>query len=388
MSALALPLTAINVLGADAFQVGVLMGIGGLPALVLSLPAGVLVDRLSPRRVVVTTSAFLAAVLISTQVAERLGVLSFGLLCLLAVALGAATVLFSVAQQALVSRVIASDDLVDANSKLEAARASAGLAGPAIAGTLADRLSPPSVFSAAALLHLLSALFFSSVRHTENPPTARRMSIEIREGLLFVLRQPSLRVLMGAAATWNFFSAMAAAVFVLYATRSAGVSGTELGLVFTGAQIGIIAASIVAARLTSAIGVGRLFAAAMFIGGASVALLGVTVSVIGLLLLQFMRSACIVVYNVNQLSFRQSITPFELQGRVHATAMLIALGTWPAGAFVGGGMAAAAGPAITLVVAGVCMSAGAAWIVLSPLFRLQEINEQAPHPIQSTERSA
>ena len=192
----ALPLTAILVLHASAFAVALLTTFEYLPFLVFGVLAGVWVDRLRYRHVLIFTDVARSAVLGSIPVADAFGVLSIAQLYVVAFVTGSLTVFFSVAYHAYLPTLVERELLVLGNTRLETTRSIAQTAGPAAGGGLVSLLSAPIAVAADAMSFGISALLLVAIR-TKDAPTpevsARRLRAELREGVAFLWRQPILR---------------------------------------------------------------------------------------------------------------------------------------------------------------------------------------------------
>src|SRR5205085_1546506 len=204
-----LPLTANLVLGATPTEMGLLAAAGTLPVLLIGLLAGVWVDRL-PRRPILIIADISRAVLLGTvPLAAVLGVLRIEQLYLVAVLVGILTVFFEVANQSFLPTLVQREHIVEGNSKLSASDSLAEIGGPALTGVLVQLITAPIAILFDALSFLASALCagFIRVREPAPVPTEERQSLwrEIREGLRLVLGNPLLRATTAALSTRAFF---------------------------------------------------------------------------------------------------------------------------------------------------------------------------------------
>src|SRR5262249_52924633 len=164
VTVLALPLTAILVLKANAFQVGILTAVEFLPFILVGLPAGVWVDRLPRRPILIVGDLGRAVVLGSIPIAYRLQVLHIAQLYVVAFLSGIFTVFFDVAYQSYLPSLVDRDQLVDGNAKLEISRSGAQLAGPGLGGALVQLLKAPVAILADSLSYLWSAAWVFTIR--------------------------------------------------------------------------------------------------------------------------------------------------------------------------------------------------------------------------------
>ena len=378
----ALPLLAVTLLQATPFQMGVLTSLETLAFLVVGLPAGAWVDRWRRKRVLVAADLVRAVAIGSIPVAHLLGVLSLEQLYLVALVAGTATVFFDVGYQSYLPSLVDRAQIVDGNSKLEASRAVAQVAGPGITGVLIRALGAPVLIAVDAISFLLSALFIGRIRTPDAVPdrAARRpLRTEIAEGLSFVVRHPLLRRMVACTGLANLAGSFTGALLVLYAIRELGLSESVVGLVFAAGAVGGILGAVTAARIARAVGEGRtipLAALTFAAAGSTVPLASVGAPVPVLLGGWFLESFAVIVYNVTQVSFRQRLCPPGLLGRMNASVRFIVFGTMPVGGFLGGVVGTWLGlvPALSLAV-GVAFLA-AVPVVFSPLLRMRDLPDE------------
>ncbi len=388
MTMLALPLLAIGALGADPFTLGVLAGLEVLPFLVLSLPAGAWVDRMPRRPVLIAADLGRAVVLASIPVAHGLGVLSTAQLYAVALVAGALTVLFDCAYEAFLPGLVGRDQLVEGNAKLELSRSAATIAGPTIAGALVGLLSAAPAIALDAASFVASAAFVVRIRGgalAARPGAGPRASLrrDILEGLRYVFGQRYLRYIAGCTATSNLFYAMGSAILVIYLARDVGLSAGRIGLVFGIGNVGFLAGAIASGRAAARLGLGPTLVLAISIAGVS----GFAIPVAPRALVAeaaaaglFLSGLATTLYNINQLSLRQSIAPDHLRGRINATMRFVVWGTLPIGTVTGGALARALGVLPTLWIAAFGGTTAVLWLVLSPVRTLRTASEGLSAP--------
>lgn len=376
ISALALPLTAVLILQATPFEMGVLTAVEFAPFLFVSLFAGVWVDRLRRRPILITANIGRALLLFIIPLAALGHWLNMGLLYGIAVGVGVLTVFFDVAYQAYLPALVDREQLVEGNSKMEATSSVAQIAGPAAAGGLVQAITAPLAVAVDAASFLFSALCLLLVRKPEPAPGghAERQHIfrEIGQGLRLVLGSSILRSIAACTGTSNFFSSMRGAIFTIFVIRqlqlSPGLLGIVLGIGSVGALIGALLTNGIAQR----VGVGRTIWGSTLIGalgGIAVPLAGSAWAWPALLLTlgQIIGSASGPIYNITQVSLRQSITPLRLQGRMNATMRFLVWGTIPLGSLAGGALGEQIGVEATLWVATVGGILAFLWVYFSPV---------------------
>ncbi len=362
ISLLAIPLVAVTLLDASAFEVALLGTIEFMPFILFSLPAGAWVDRLRRRPILIAGDLGRAAMLATVPAAYVLGVLTIAQLYVVGFVVGTLTVLFDVAYQSYLPSLVERDQLVDGNGKLEASRTVAQSAGPALGGGLIGLVTAPLAILADALSFLLSGLFVLAIRRHEPTPDRhadehgrRRGSLrqEVADGLRYVLGNRYLRGIAASTATSNFFSNVAFATFIVYAVRELGLTPLEIGVTFGLGNVGAVIGALSADRIARRFGVGPSMVGATLLGGPGLLLIALApreFPVPFLVAGAFLQGFGIVVYNINQLSFRQAITPTSMQGRMNATMRFIVWGTIPLGTIVGGVIATLVGLQTAIIV--------------------------------------
>ena len=384
ITGLALPLTAIVVLTATPFQVGLLNAMDTLPFLLVGLPAGVWVDRMRRRPVLIVGDLGRALLLASIPVAFVLGVLSMVQLYAIGLSVGVLTVFFDVAYQSYLPALVDRDRLVDGNAKLEISRSAAAVAGPPLSGGLIGLLSAPVAIFLDALSFLGSAIFLFAIRKPESAPAPQvdqagdrvGMLRSIREGLAYVGRHRLLRSIAACTGVGNLFGAMAWAVLMVYLVRELGLTPAAIGLIFGIGSIGFLVGALLPDRIQRRIGLGLAIVLSALIGGLAlflVPLAPAAMPVPFLIAAQLMLGIGQVVYNVSQVSLRQAITPDGMLGRMNATMRFLVWGTMPIGAVIGGALGGAIGLRETLFVGAIGSTLAFLFVALSPVRSLRSI---------------
>ncbi|MDQ5825602.1 MAG: MFS transporter [Chloroflexota bacterium] len=382
---LALPLTAVLVLGASPAEMGLLGAAEFAPWMLVGLFAGVWVDRLRRRPILIAADLGRALLLLTVPLAAMLGQLSMPLLYVVAFLAGILSVFFEVAYNAILPSLVRRDELVEGNSKLLSSASAAEIAGPGLAGGLVQLVTAPIALALDAVSYLVSALFVGLIRIKEPesaPRNERNMTREVREGLRALLKNPLLRALVIASTAANFVLAVHTTLRILYATRELGLEPALLGLIFALGGVGGLPAALLVGRVTRRFGVGPTIVAADLIMGVGGLLFPIAVGplpfVVGVLVLGMLLSSLgAMTYIITVGSLRQSITPHRLQGRVSASARFISRSAYPVGAIVGGLLGEWLGLRLTLGLASAGSLLVTLFLWLSPIGRLRE--PPAPH---------
>jgi MFS family permease len=384
---IALPLLAVISLDATTFEVGLLTACTNLAFLVIALPAGAWVDRWRRKPVLVWGDLGRVVLLGSIPAAQALGVLHMPQLYVVAVLTGVLTVFFDVAYQSYVPALVDPDELVDANGKIGASQAFGQVAGPSVAGVLVGVVGSAYAVAADALSFLISGGLTSAIRRSEPAPASRpdgrRLRDEIREGLVFVLRHPILKRIVGCTGTSNFCTMAFMAVEAVFMVRILDASPGVIGFVFSLGSAGGLLGGAMAGRLARRLGSARIIwvsitAAAPFQLLAAAAFPGWGVTLVGASL--FAMSFASVVYNTAQVSYRQSICPPDLLGRMNASVRFIVWGAMPLGGLAGGVAGELIGVRATVLLAGLGQLVAALWLLTSPLVTMRDFDPVAYGP--------
>ncbi|GHG16161.1 MULTISPECIES: MFS transporter [Amycolatopsis] len=352
----ALPLVAVVTLQASTFQVALLTAVAWLPWLLIGLPAGAWVDRLAKRPVMQVCNIVSMAVFGSVPLAAAFGVLTMPYLLAAALLGGIAKVFFTLAYRAYLPALVAEGQLLEANAKLHGSESATQVAGPGLAGLLAQIFGPVSGILADAVSFGVSVLCVRAIRARETVVSAERTPLrtQIAEGLRFVAGDRYLRSMMAFAAVSNLALSGYSSIQIVFLARTLGAGPGLVGLVLALAALGGVLGAAVAGRLSTRFGAARAFLLCE-IFAAPMMLLGPLSSPgwgLGLFVLAvFGVCAGVVASNVLTTTFRQQYCPPELFGRITSSASLVSYGTIPLAGVLGGVLGEAIGVRGTLWVA-------------------------------------
>ena len=343
---LALPLTAAVLLSATPMQMGLLMAIELLPFLVLSLPAGVWLDRVRKLPVYAAGEATLAFAALSVPLAWWMGWLSMPWLYVVGFVIGAVHTVAGSAAQIVLTQVVARERLVEAHAKNALAGSGAEVAGPGFAGLLIKLVGAPLALMLNALLLLGSTLILRgiTVHERRDAPEAPRSLAsfwrDLMAGLRFVAGSPLLMTLAALMGIWQMCHYTAMVVQILFATRTLGLSEQAVGLCYMGVGAGTIVGSVYGRKLSHHIGPGPCLVAGYAICGTGWLLLAVApangwgVAAFALMMMLFATGAVFIF--INFLALRQAVTPEPMLGRMTATMRWLSLLAAGPGALLGG----------------------------------------------------
>jgi MFS family permease len=355
-----------------------------LPFLLFTLPAGVWVDRLPRRPILVIADFGRAAALGSIPVAAAIGHLTLAQLYVAGFVTGSLTVFFDVAYQSYLPSIVERAQLVDGNSKLEVSRSVAQIGGPGFGGLLVRAFSAPYAVLADAVSFLWSASFLFAIRkeevvpeRTSESPSLRR---ELIDGVRYLLGHRYWRGISMSTATFNFFNNVAFAILIVYLVRRLHMSPLTIGITFSLASAGALLAAFFAGKIGTRLGIGRTILVATIIDGIPLVLvplaprsLAIPFIVTAFALVEF----GVVLYNVSAISLTQALTPERLLGRVNASRRFIVWGTIPLGSLVSGALASSIGLRPTMFIGAIGCSLAAIPIALSPVRHVKELPTEA-----------
>ena len=383
LASLAYPLTAIVVLEAGVFEMGVLQAAGGAAAFIVGLFAGVIADRVRRKPLLIASDLGRALLAGTIPIAAFFGILRIEQLYAVAFLAGALNILWLVAALAYTPSLVEKEQLVESNSKMSTTESIALIAGPGLSGVLLQILSAPLAILIDAVSFVGSALLISRIRVQEVLIEKERRGIwaEIGEGLRFVYAHPILRPLAESIALYFLFRQIVLALFTFYAIRVLNLEPLLLGVIFSGLGFGFLGGALTVGRITNRFGIGRTMIGANLLNILALALVplaaGATAFVVALLIIShFLHAFGVQLNGINLVSLRQTITPNHLQGRMTASFRFVNMGMVMLGALIAGGLGEWIGLRATLVVGVVGMILPFLRLVFSPVRNFSEIVEQ------------
>lgn len=350
-----------------------------LPWLVVGLVSGALVDRWDRRRVMIGTDAVRCVIVLILAATIAVGAASIPLLMVISFALGVAETLFDNAEHSIIPSIVGVEGraLEKANSFLQASDlVGVRFLGPALGGWL-FALAHPSPFLVDATSFSLSALVLISIGGHYRVVSEHRPDIahDIADGLKYLVASPFLRNLALAVGLINLVAMAQISVLVLLAVGPLGFNATGYGFFLTAGAFGSLVGTSIGRQVKERLGLSPTLILAIATNGFAAVLVGISsgpfLACIGLAL----GALSMVIWNVITLSLRQRIVPMELLGRVNSAYRLIAYGSIPVGALIGGAVARLTGIRMPFVLGGLILVALALTIVprmistIDPKFR-------------------
>jgi predicted MFS family arabinose efflux permease len=371
----AAPIFAVLALGADAGEAGLLQTAQTLPFLLVSIPAGVLADRLSRSRLLAATEALRTVSLLIIVALAALNLLNLPLLALLGFVGACGTVAYNVTTPALIPGLVKAEDLSRANAKIELARTAAFAAGPALGGALVGWTGATTAFAWACGLSLCAVFLLSGVREPQRATVPRRRLLhEIREGASFVFNHNLLLPIFLTQFIFNVAFFILYAAYVPHALKWLHLSASEVGITLGIYGVGMVIGALCAARIMHNLRLGVVIAIGPVAGLIGSLLLALTIWAPSFMLAGlgfFFLGVGPILWVISTTTLRQTVTPSALLGRVSAIN-IVAYGARPIGAAIGAVVGGIYNAQVCLIVAVLAFALQAAVVLLSHLPRLVE----------------
>ncbi|MCX4237077.1 MFS transporter [Streptomyces ortus] len=384
IAVVALPLVAVITLHADTFVVGMLTSVAYLPWLILGLPAGAWVDRLSRRPVMLVSDAVSFVTFASVPAAAWADVLTVPHLLVAAFTGGCANVFFTTAHRAYLPALLRDEELLAGNARLQGSESTAEVIGPGLAGVLVQAFGAVAGLLANALSFVVSWLCLRAIRTTEPPPLPspalrrRRLRTEVGDGLRFLFRDPVLRTLAVFSAVSNIALTGLSSIEVAFLVRTVGVGEAVLGAVLTlcglGGVLGVVLSHPVSRRFgTARAALAFQLCAAPFtllfpLTGPGAGLAFFVVGGVG-------GGAGVVAASIITDTFRQRYCPPDLIGRISASAAVISFGAIAVGGLLGGALGELFGVRETLWAMSGLQVLSTAILLFSPIRKMRDFPE-------------
>jgi predicted MFS family arabinose efflux permease len=370
----AAPIVAVLLLGVGEGQTGLLQTALTLPFILFAIPAGLLADRISRRRLMAGAEALRAAALLAILLLIGLDLLTLPLLALAGFIAVCGTVVYSVAAPALMPSLVAPQLLPTANARIELARTIAFAAGPALGGVLVGWLGAAPAFGFAAALSVIAVVLLSGIYEPSRTAALRRHPLqEVREGLVFVLHHALLRPVFITQFIFNTASFLLLAVFVPYAVRHLGLSAAGVGSTMAMYGVGMVVGALLATRVMRRIAFGTVIGLGPVTGFVAAALMALTTFIPSTWLAGvsfFLLGVGPILWVISTTTLRQSVTPPSLLGRVSAINIM-SYGARPVGSALGAIVGGLYSAEACLYLAAAIFAVQALVILLSPAVSLK-----------------
>ncbi|PSR29433.1 MAG: hypothetical protein C7B47_01580 [Sulfobacillus thermosulfidooxidans] len=381
----ALPFMAVILLHSSPQQVGLLNAVQTAPVFFFSLFAGVVLDRVKRRRILMLSDFGRAFLVFCVPILAGLNLLSMGSLYTLGFCIGTLTVFFDVGYQAYLPTIMEREDFISANSQMQSSKTASQVVGPTISGLLVNLVGAPLAMVTDGLSYVASAIAIATIDKHEASQRSKltkkptELIREATEGLRFVVANRMLWALVGAAASFNFFAGSIIRVLLMpFALRTLHLNATEVGIALSVGSVGAFLGARLAPRLSKRIGVGKTIVLGSIMSGMSqwVVALASGSPLHGLGMLGFgmlVDGFGALIFGITQSTVRLSLTPEHLQGRVSGAVRLLVWGLLPFGGVVGGYIGTRFGLRTSMEIAAVGASTSTLWVLFSPVRKLQSL---------------
>ncbi|EFH82041.1 MFS transporter [Ktedonobacter racemifer] len=385
ITTLALPLTAISILHATPFQMGLLLALGQVPQLLFGFVVGAWVDRVRRRPLLLIADLGRTVLLALIPLLSFLHFLGIEALYVLNFFIGVLSVIFTIASTSFLPSLVEREDLVEANTALQVSQSAAQIAGPSLAGIFIQLVTAPMAIIGDSISFFLSALFIWRMGGKEGGDVslASRQNLweQIRVGLDAVVKNPILRALAMANGVANIFWGAQLSLLLVYMTEVLKINSLWIGIIYACGNAGFLIGTLLAKRVLQWWGLGWSLCAVPLLSISGALLVPVAHGsflevALALAFAQFLTVCPLIIYHIHEVSLRQSITPDALQGRVNATTQVVSWATTPLGALLGGWLGEWIGIRSTLflIVGGLLLAQ--LWLWFSPVRTLRTLPQE------------
>lgn len=381
VTTVALPLVAVLVLQASAFEVGLLAAATYVAWLVIGLPSGVIVQRLPLRDTQIAMDLARALAVASIPLAWWLDKLTFVHLLVAALVVSFANVLFDVGNLTFLPSLVSKKELNDRNSLISATYATTQIGGPSLGGLLVQLLGAVPTLLADAASYLVSAILLRRLPNTQAPrPEKEQLPMRrlIREGWSYVVRHPVIGPSMWDATATNFVNGALHALVPLYLVRVLDASPFVVGILIAADGVGTLLGAALTPWLSRRLGTARCMLWAGAVGGLCALLMPLGNATLGMVSFGLgygAFAAGVVVLSINTRTYRQTASPPELLSRVIATVRFVSWGVLPVGALLAGALASIIGVREALLVTSVFGLLPVLILWFSPVRRLRDLDD-------------
>lgn len=370
----------VTVVNATPMQISILSALGVVPYLFLGLIVGALMDRWRRQRTLVLTTIGRAVTLASIAVLLLLDALDFWSLAAVVLVLGVLTLFADSAAQPLLPRLVPRSSLVMANARLGQSQTVAETAGPALGGALLNLVGAPILFAFDAVINAIAAVLQSRITvdepKPEERPAGRHVGHDIAEGMRYTYQHPTLRPLALSVHVWFLGNSIVVTVFAVFVLRELALPSWAFGVALAAGGLGGFVGAMIAPRVGSRLGAGR----AILLGRALVVVpwlvlavapisadSGVAVVLVVVAAAQFLYCLAMGIEDTNDISYRQSVAPDGIQGRMNSTIRTVNRVVFFFGALLTGLLMTLLGYQLTIGIGAGIFVVAALVIVFSPL---------------------
>ncbi|MEU3778530.1 MFS transporter [Streptomyces sp. NPDC032472] len=383
---IAMPLAALQLLGVEGWQLGLLASLTAFPNLVLGIPAGAWIDRARPKQVMIVCDLVRLVLMAGVPLAAAFGALGFAQLCVVAAGVGCCTVLFDMAASSYLPRLVGIEHLIEARSKQSTVRQLADVIGQSGGGALtslvggARAMAVDAASYAVSLVCLWGLPAMPAADRSEQPESLVR---RIGDGLRYTWKNGINRFIVAEAGHYNLFYRAFMVVFMVHAVRDLHWSGTTIGILMACMGVGAAVGATLAPRCARRLGVGRAIITALLVADlATLATPFVTTGAVWAAVLLgvvfFVMNLGAFVSGVIAGSLNRAVTPEHLYGRIVGANRVISRGGASLGGLLGGALLTLFDNRVASMICAVGMSAAIFWVARPSIARVRELPTHEP----------
>ncbi|MGW2175990.1 MFS transporter [Streptomyces sp. NPDC001705] len=336
---IALPLLVLEATGSIA-RMGLLTAVGGAAAVLAAVFAGAVVDRVDRRKLLIGCDLVRMGMYGLVPVVWLFGP-QIWLLYVVLPLCEAVGMLFAVGYVTVVRSLVGTEQLTEANGRLNATAAAAGVLGPLCAGVVAGWSGPATAIGVDAASFGVSAACVAFVRFRprpadDAPATGRRPGLrqDLRTGIAFLYGHPVLRSLTVLLCGFSFLTLGLNDLVIYHLKHDLGRDDGTVGTVMAIGALGTITGALLVARARRRLGFGPTWTGSVAVCGLAFAGLGRVTEVPAVALLSAVFLACVGMAGTCSMSLRQEVTPEHLLGRVTSAFWTLQYSVAPVGAAV------------------------------------------------------
>ena len=334
-----LPIIAVLSMSASAAETAFIQMINTLPFLLLSIPMGVIADRVSRKKLMIIIEIVRATAIFILFYLTFSGSLSINKIALFGFFIAMGTVIYSVASPALVASFVIKEQLINANRSIEIAKSVAFTAGPALGGILASYLSGGLAFILAFSLSIVSAVFLICLpKEPLIEKSGRNIIQELCDGLIFLIKNKYLMPITITAFVFNLSQYLLLSIFAYYVINNLSFTSFEVGASLSLIGLGMLIGSFLYKIISKKINFGfqlSLGPISAFMASILMFLTLIYSAKILVFVAFFFFGFGPIIWTISTVSLRQLITPSNMIAKVSSVIMTVTFGARPLGAAIG-----------------------------------------------------
>ena len=334
-----LPIIAVLSMSASAAETAFIQMINTLPFLLLSIPMGVIADRVSRKKLMIIIEIVRATAIFILFYLTFSGSLSINKIALFGFFIAMGTVIYSVASPALVASFVIKEQLINANRSIEIAKSVAFTAGPALGGILASYLSGGLAFILAFSLSIVSAVFLICLpKEPLIEKSGRNIIQELCDGLIFLIKNKYLMPITITAFVFNLSQYLLLSIFAYYVINNLSFTSFEVGASLSLIGLGMLIGSFLYKIISKKINFGfqlSLGPISAFMASILMFLTLIYSAKILVFVAFFFFGFGPIIWTISTVSLRQLVTPSNMIAKVSSVIMTVTFGARPLGAAIG-----------------------------------------------------